>query len=303
MPKATPLSYSASDDGGLSESDYDVISEAQSLESSIDDLGREPNPFHHVGDLDHKLKPYEPPVSAVAKAKYATANLSEEDIQAYIRKALGREKLLSSTKGSTIRGKGDVWETRTVRVYVDGLFDGFNVSHALQLRQAKLSFPSVHLLVGVLPESTAATPSSTSTLPHAERCELLRHVRWVDEVIVDAPYSLATPSADQFLKLWRIDYVAIEEGSSINPECDKDRLKGYDRMKEIGKSIPTRRTTGVIGALPRVPSTALPGTGGPSQAEEPPRSRTPSPSPPGTPRSPLPLFEEGPPLDIYGIGI
>lgn len=125
MPKATPPP--ASDDGGLSESDYDVISEAQSLESSIDDLGR----YNALG-VEAGGKVHEPPVSAVAKAKYATANLSEEDVQAYVRRALGRDKIGGGggggSRSATVRGvKGEVWEARTVRVYVDGLFDGFHV--------------------------------------------------------------------------------------------------------------------------------------------------------------------------------
>jgi choline-phosphate cytidylyltransferase len=139
-----------------------------------------------------------------------------------------------------------------------------------------------------------------------ERCEVLRHVRWVDEVIVDAPYSLASSSADQFLRLWKIDYVAIEEGSSINPECDKERLRGYDRMKELGRVIPTRRTTGVVAAIPKAVPPLDATASGHSRLERvelPPHDENPHLSPPGTPRSPLPHFEDGPPLDIYGIGI
>lgn len=166
----------------------------------------------------------------------------------------------------------------------------------------------MHLLVGVLPDSSLSPASSSSpsnippsSLPHAERCELLRHCRWVDEVIVDAPRSLT----DHFLRLWNVDYVAIEEGSSVDPECDRERLRGYDRMKELGRVIPTRRTTGVVGALPKDTSQRREGRHRrvESASEVPPPSPSPSPSPPGTPRSPLPLFEEGPPLDIYGIGI
>jgi hypothetical protein len=127
MPKPTPALYAASDDGGLSESDYDLISEAQSLESSIDDLGREPASLHEAAATGRQLKVYEPPVSAVARAKYASANFSEEDIQAYVRRALGREKAMPAGKSSTVRAKGEVCESRTVRVYVDGLFDGFHV--------------------------------------------------------------------------------------------------------------------------------------------------------------------------------
>jgi choline-phosphate cytidylyltransferase len=137
-------------------------------------------------------------------------------------------------------------------------------SHALQLRQAKLAFPSVYLTVGVFSDELCQTYQSqnpTRTL-HAERCEVVRHCRWVDEVIPDAPWTVD----DQFVLQWRFDYLALDEGMSVDPTCDKFRLKGYDALKRIGKHgylleciiyrllttknvgrvIPTRRTTGVM---------------------------------------------------------
>ena len=105
-------------------------------------------------------------------------------------------------------------------------------SDALQLRQAKLSFPSVHLLVGAFQDPDCTAPNIHPTAPHTERCELLRHFRWVDEVVHDAVYEID----DAFLRRYRIDYVAIEEGSSIDPAVDKMRLRGYDLVKSAGGS-------------------------------------------------------------------
>jgi hypothetical protein len=76
---------------------------------------------------------------------------------------------------------------------------------------------------------------------------------------------------DQFVLQWRFDYLALDEGMSVDPTCDKFRLKGYDALKKIGKHgyllecfiyrllttknvgrvIPTRRTTGVV--MPMIP--------------------------------------------------
>lgn len=102
-------------------------------------------------------------------------------------------------------------------------------SHALQLRQAKLSFPAVQLLVGVFSDDTCAQNGIVTTVPHLERCELLRHCRWVDEVVPDAPWKLD----EAFVTAMRIDYVAIDEGVSIDPAYDKERVKGYDIIKGI----------------------------------------------------------------------
>lgn len=109
-----------------------------------------------------------------------------------------------------------------------------SLRHALQLRQAKFSFPSVHLIVGVLSDEQCRAHNSTSHFSHTERCELIRHCRWVDEVLFDAPWTVN----DRFIIDKRIDYVALEEGSSVNPEFDKERLKGYDEVKKLGTMHP-----------------------------------------------------------------
>ena len=102
-------------------------------------------------------------------------------------------------------------------------------SHALQLRQAKLSFPAVQVLVGVFSDEVCAQNGVVTNVPHLERCEMLRHCRWVDEVVPDAPWKLD----EAFVTAMRIDYVAIDEGVSIDPAYDKERVKGYDIIKGL----------------------------------------------------------------------
>ena len=103
----------------------------------------------------------------------------------------------------------------------------------MQLRQAKLSFPSVHLLVGVFSDDQCEQHNAPLQLAHEDRCEVLRHCRWVDEVVPDAPWTLH----EKFLRARQIDYVAIDEGTSIDPDCDRDRLKGYDLVKSLRESL------------------------------------------------------------------
>lgn len=83
-------------------------------------------------------------------------------------------------------------------------------SHSLQLRQAKLSFPQTHLIVGVFPDADRGKHNLLPLRPHVERCEIVRHCRWVDEVVPDAPWALD----EDYLKRRKIDYVAVEEGST-----------------------------------------------------------------------------------------
>lgn len=100
-----------------------------------------------------------------------------------------------------------------------------------QLRQAKLAFPTVQLLVGPYTDIQLQAHAMLASLPHVERCELIRHIRWVDEIVFDAPVVLS----EDFLTRHKIDYVAIEEGASVDPGVSKGRLSGYDLVKSIGE--------------------------------------------------------------------
>ncbi|KAL1733255.1 hypothetical protein EV714DRAFT_281955 [Schizophyllum commune] len=205
------------------DSDYEVISE-RSLDSSLADLNL------HCASASEI---FEPPPSAAAQERWPTTRWSPEDVREHVRRAL------DASAYSKYNNQGSGREH--VRVYVDGLWDGFNTAHALQLRQAKLAFPSVYLMVGVFSDDDCRQHGSPAIAPHVERCEVVRHCRWVDEVIGDAPWQLN----DAFILGRRIDYVAIDEGTSVDPACDKVRLRGYDAVKSLGKVIPTRRTFGV----------------------------------------------------------
>lgn len=235
----------------LSDDDYDVVSNPgqRSLESSMTDFGHVPG-----------RTVYEPPPSQIARDKFETVSWTAPEIQAYVRRALGSSDSIQSPSADGI----------SKRLYLDGIFDGFNAGHALQLRQAKLSFPSVHLVVGVYSDEQLQLHGYAASFPHIERCEVLRHCRWVDEVMTDAPWELDPGFIDDN----RIDYVALDEGTSVDPGCDKARLKGYDNMKSLKIVIPTRKTAGLTILLPAQPVT------------------------PVVPVS----FEELPQVDVYGIG-
>ena len=101
------------------------------------------------------------------------------------------------------------------------------LSHALQLRQAKLSFPSVHLLVGVCSDELCLQHKSRTLLSHFERLESVRHCRWVDEVVPEAPWVLDT----EFLKKYAIDYVAHDEDPYAGSGGTKDI---YQFIKDQG---------------------------------------------------------------------
>ncbi|KAH9948444.1 hypothetical protein B0H21DRAFT_733324 [Amylocystis lapponica] len=109
-------------------------------------------------------------------------------------------------------------------------------------------------------------------MTHAERCEAVRHCRWVDEVVPDAPWvidesfiqkscirdehhscrffvSMVFPLSrfmnyvliHQPFSQYKIDYVAHDEDPYAG--AGTDDVYGY--VKRQGKFLPTRRTPGV----------------------------------------------------------
>ncbi|EIM80075.1 uncharacterized protein STEHIDRAFT_68593, partial [Stereum hirsutum FP-91666 SS1] len=118
-----------------------------------------------------------------------------------------------------------------------GVYDLFHFGHALQLRQAKLSFPEVHLIVGVNSDELVKAHKASTIMRHAERCEAVGHCRWVDQVVPEAPWVLD----EEFVEKYQIDYVAHDDDPYVSAGHDDV----YSYVKSKGKFIPTRRTPGV----------------------------------------------------------
>ncbi|KZT57568.1 hypothetical protein CALCODRAFT_495961 [Calocera cornea HHB12733] len=159
-----------------------------------------------------------------------TSTLTEEDIQSYVKEAMEGKQARAYKINPPPQG-------RPIRIYADGVYDIFHFGHALQLRQAKLSFPSVYLLVGVCSDTLVNQHKSPACMTHGERCESVRHCKWVDEVVPEAPWVID----DAFLDKYKIDYVAHDE----EPYKSLTHDDVYAHVKELGKFLPTRRTPSI----------------------------------------------------------
>ncbi|KAG8777235.1 hypothetical protein FRC15_011467 [Serendipita sp. 397] len=207
---------------------------------------------YHTSELQLPSLAPEPVAPPGVLEKFEMASLSPEDVQSYVRRwvdgdvadliagetpggylddsvAVGHGGMLATTlSGYTINKPPTM---RPVRVYMAALFDVLHPGHVLNLRQAKYAFPSVHLLVGVYAH---APPHSPSIFSHLERLETVRHIRYIDELVPEAPLSLS----EAFIREWNIDYVAgTIEGLSSDPSLLL--------AKQLGKFLPLRGTDAI----------------------------------------------------------
>ncbi|CAG7848549.1 SubName: Full=Uncharacterized protein {ECO:0000313/EMBL:CCA66540.1} [Serendipita indica DSM 11827] len=174
---------------------------------------------YHTSELQLPGLAPEPVAAPGVLERFETASLAPQDIQSYVQRLVDGTALDEyagpSVMDDSILAPGATGlqrggyklnkppQMRPVRVYIAALYDVLHPGHVLTLRQAKYAFPSVHLLVGVYAHAPPHTPSIFS---HLERLETVRHIRYVDELVPDAPLTIT----ESFLREWNIDYVASD---------------------------------------------------------------------------------------------
>ncbi|KAG1685584.1 T-complex protein 1 subunit beta [Phytophthora capsici] len=130
---------------------------------------------------------------------------------------------------------------RPLRLYADGIFDLFHFGHAKALQQCKEAYPNTYLIVGCCNDEVTHRLKGRTVMTDKERYESLRHCKWVDEVVEDAPWVIT----DGFLEKHKIDYVchdALPYSDSSGEAAEGDV---YARIKAMGKFLETRRTDGI----------------------------------------------------------
>jgi choline-phosphate cytidylyltransferase len=103
--------------------------------------------------------------------------------------------------------------------------------------QAKNLLKNTYLIVGVCNDKLTHSKKGRTVMNEAERYESLRHCRYVDEVITDAPWSYG----EEFLTAMKIDFVAHDD----IPYAAEGQDDVYAPIKKKGMFLPTERTEGI----------------------------------------------------------
>ena len=103
----------------------------------------------------------------------------------------------------------------------------YHIGHAKVLEQAKKLFPHVYLIVGVSGDEETIQKKGKIVMNEKERSEILKHCKWVDEVIMPCPWVLDLAFLDQH----NIDYVAHDDAPYGSAGSDDI----YKAIKDAGR--------------------------------------------------------------------
>ncbi|KAL8492767.1 hypothetical protein ACS0TY_024093 [Phlomoides rotata] len=128
---------------------------------------------------------------------------------------------------------------KRVRVYMDGCFDLMHYGHANALRQAKAL--GDELVVGVVSDEEIISNKGPPVLSMQERLALVSGLKWVDEVIPNAPYEITEDFMRRLFNEYKIDYIIHGD----DPCLLSDGTDAYALAKKVGRYQQIKRTEGV----------------------------------------------------------
>ncbi|KAL5769849.1 hypothetical protein ACOSP7_014003 [Xanthoceras sorbifolium] len=140
---------------------------------------------------------------------------------------------------SGIFHKKKLEKKRRVRVYMDGCFDLMHYGHANALRQAKTL--GDELVVGVVSDEEIIANKGPPVLSMEERLALVSGLKWVDEVIANAPYAITEQFMNRLFNEHKIDYIIHGDDPCLLP----DGTDAYALAKQVGRYKQIKRTEGV----------------------------------------------------------
>ncbi|BAT83849.1 hypothetical protein VIGAN_04108500 [Vigna angularis var. angularis] len=139
---------------------------------------------------------------------------------------------------------GMFWKSRRrnkkpVRVYMDGCFDMMHYGHCNALRQARAL--GDQLIVGVVSDAEIIANKGPPVTPLHERLMMVNAVKWVDEVIPEAPYAITEEFMKKLFDEYKIDFIIHGDDPCVLP----DGTDAYAHAKKAGRYKQIKRTEGV----------------------------------------------------------
>lgn len=122
-----------------------------------------------------------------------------------------------------------------IRVWTDGCFDMVHFGHANALRQAKLMGDV--LIVGIHSDAEITLHKGPPVFNEQERYKMCRAIKWVDEVVMGAPYVTTVETLDEY----NCDFCV--HGDDITLTADGHDT--YAAVKAAGRYKECKRTAGV----------------------------------------------------------
>ncbi|XP_048423752.1 ethanolamine-phosphate cytidylyltransferase isoform X2 [Pyrus x bretschneideri] len=130
-------------------------------------------------------------------------------------------------------------DKKRIRVYMDGCFDLMHYGHANALRQAKAL--GDELVVGVVSDEEIIANKGPPVLSMEERLALVSGLKWVDEVIPNAPYEITEQFMGRLFNEHKIDYIIHGDDPCLLP----DGTDAYALAKKASRYKQIKRTEGV----------------------------------------------------------
>lgn len=135
-------------------------------------------------------------------------------------------------------------DSKDIRVWCDGCYDVLHFGHANSLRQAKAL--GTYLIVGVHNDEEILKHKGPPVFTEEERYQMVRAIKWVDEVVEGSPYVTNLETLDKF----NCDFSV--HGNDITMTADGvdtyHLVKAANRYREVERT-PGISTTDIVGRM------------------------------------------------------
>ena len=132
------------------------------------------------------------------------------------------------------------------RVWIDGCYDLYHFGHTNAVKQASKAVPNAFTVVGIHSDTEIELCKVAPVMKYQERIAVISSCRWLDELVLDAPYTTAL----SILLQNKIDVCVHGEDLTTNERGEDS----YHEVKAAGlfkliKRTPSISTTDIVSRL------------------------------------------------------